>query len=514
MKVFLTILALVLMTGIAFGQWVATTPMNTARHGLDAVEYNGDIYVVGGWGGDTTLERFSGGAWSYLASLPVGQAGVAVALVNNRIYAFGDYGWGNTTQIYDIPTNTWSAGPAMPVGSYWGTAESISDIVYYIGGYSNTGGLDTVYILDTNTNTWSTGASCPVTLMTATSVVHGGHIYVFAPNGDYRYDPANDAWMAIATRPYQTGGATAEVADGIIYVMGGNYGYIFYAEPYTQMYDPNTNTWSLGPDQIFARYQLTSAYVNDYIYSIGGRDPNGNSQDWVEMLYAPSPPPAFELYLWPQTSTVPPGGGTVFFAADVINNTGVPQARDAWTMVTLPNNNLYGPLMLINFTFPPGAVSTFQSQNVPGMAPPGNYIFHGFIGSYGPNIIDATDSFTFTKLVVGAGEQDNWDAGEWFVESEDGQTLDLPSEYSLESAYPNPFNPTTTLSIALPEAANLTVVVYNAAGQQVAELANGQFNAGSHMLTFDASNLASGLYFIQATVPGKLNTTQKVMLVR
>ena len=55
---------------------------------------------------------------------------------------------------------------------------------------------------------------------------------------------------------------------------------------------------------------------------------------------------------------------------------------------------------------------------------------------------------------------------------------------------------------------------YNLAGQQVAELANGQFGAGSHALTFDASGMASGIYFIHATISGHLDQVQKVMLVR
>jgi len=90
----------------------------------------------------------------------------------------------------------------------------------------------------------------------------------------------------------------------------------------------------------------------------------------------------------------------------------------------------------------------------------------------------------------------------------------LPQEYSISHAYPNPFNPTTQLRIALPESGSLTVVVHNVLGQTLAELANGRYNAGYHTLTFDASNLASGLYFIRATVPGRLDQVQKVMLVR
>jgi uncharacterized protein len=97
--------------------------------------------------------------------------------------------------------------------------------------------------------------------------------------------------------------------------------------------------------------------------------------------------------------------------------------------------------------------------------------------------------------------------GEQFAETA------IPSEFMI-SAYPNPFNAATTVNVTLPAAAELSVTVYNVTGQKVAELANGRFNSGQYNLTFDASNLASGLYFVRATVPGQMNATQKVMLVR
>ena len=68
------------------------------------------------------------------------------------------------------------------------------------------------------------------------------------------------------------------------------------------------------------------------------------------------------------------------------------------------------------------------------------------------------------------------------------------------------------MSIGLP--AELKVLVFNVMGQQVAELANGSFNAGLQTFTINGSNLASGIYFVRATVPGDLNQVQKVMLVR
>ncbi len=89
-----------------------------------------------------------------------------------------------------------------------------------------------------------------------------------------------------------------------------------------------------------------------------------------------------------------------------------------------------------------------------------------------------------------------------------------PSEYVLHSAYPNPFNPSTIIAVGLPNSAELTVKVYNVMGREVATLANGRYQEGFHAFQFDASGLASGLYFVQATVPGEMHEVQKIMLVK
>jgi Secretion system C-terminal sorting domain len=88
-----------------------------------------------------------------------------------------------------------------------------------------------------------------------------------------------------------------------------------------------------------------------------------------------------------------------------------------------------------------------------------------------------------------------------------------PESFSL-SSYPNPFNPSMTATISLPESSDLTVVVYNVVGKKVTELANGRYEAGNHKFNFDGSNLPSGLYFIKAIVPGKANQIRKVALVK
>ncbi len=62
-------------------------------------------------------------------------------------------------------------------------------------------------------------------------------------------------------------------------------------------------------------------------------------------------------------------------------------------------------------------------------------------------------------------------------------------------AYPNPFNPQTTLRFDLPEGQQVRLVIYNALGRKVRVLANGYLSAGSHELSFRARELPSGLYF-------------------
>jgi len=67
-------------------------------------------------------------------------------------------------------------------------------------------------------------------------------------------------------------------------------------------------------------------------------------------------------------------------------------------------------------------------------------------------------------------------------------------QYALSPNYPNPFNPTTTISFALPTATTVNLTVYDLSGRQVATLVNGWRVAGTHEVTFDGSNLASGVY--------------------
>ena len=85
--------------------------------------------------------------------------------------------------------------------------------------------------------------------------------------------------------------------------------------------------------------------------------------------------------------------------------------------------------------------------------------------------------------------------------------------FGLSSAYPNPFNPTTSMNLSVAEAGNVTVQVYNLVGQVVSTLADEHMGVGSHSITWNASDLASGVYLVKAVSQDNVSV-QKVMLVK
>jgi hypothetical protein len=83
----------------------------------------------------------------------------------------------------------------------------------------------------------------------------------------------------------------------------------------------------------------------------------------------------------------------------------------------------------------------------------------------------------------------------------------------LNGVYPNPFNPATTISYALPEAARVTLNVYDVSGRLVAEVVNGWRDAGVHEAVFNGSDLASGVYVFTLQT-GEFNKTGKMVLMK
>ncbi|MBK7104476.1 MAG: T9SS type A sorting domain-containing protein [Ignavibacteriae bacterium] len=99
------------------------------------------------------------------------------------------------------------------------------------------------------------------------------------------------------------------------------------------------------------------------------------------------------------------------------------------------------------------------------------------------------------------------------IEDENSNGDELPTEYKLSQNYPNPFNPSTKIVYDIPKNNQVSLMVYNSLGKEVSELVNGFKQAGSYSVTFDASNLPSGVYFYKLQA-GEYNQVNKMILLK
>ena len=93
------------------------------------------------------------------------------------------------------------------------------------------------------------------------------------------------------------------------------------------------------------------------------------------------------------------------------------------------------------------------------------------------------------------------------------EKLYLPEDYSLSSAYPNPFNPATSLNFSIPIESKVKISVYDIQGRLVQELLNDLIKPGTYDIQWLASNYSSGIYFINM-VSEDFSTTQKITLLK
>jgi hypothetical protein len=84
--------------------------------------------------------------------------------------------------------------------------------------------------------------------------------------------------------------------------------------------------------------------------------------------------------------------------------------------------------------------------------------------------------------------------------------------YYLSNNYPNPFNPSTQIAYQVPESAHVTLTIYNTLGKEVATLVNEEKLAGTYYINFNASNLASGIYFYNMKTDHYSQTKKMILL--
>lgn len=147
----------------------------------------------------------------------------------------------------------------------------------------------------------------------------------------------------------------------------------------------------------------------------------------------------------------------------------------------------------------------------------------GFVPGHGTTVIPQRYSFTDSPASPGHWyyrlQQIDLDgsftySNEAVVDIGTGLSAEyVPSQTELLPNYPNPFNPTTKIRYGLPDKAHVTLAVFNTLGQQIAMLVDGEKEAGYHEVSFDATSLASGVYYYRIRA-GEFVQTKKLLLLK
>ena len=122
------------------------------------------------------------------------------------------------------------------------------------------------------------------------------------------------------------------------------------------------------------------------------------------------------------------------------------------------------------------------------------------------------------KLITLYGETPAWQSNGISFLGSLKSSAPLPNDFMMESAYPNPFNPTTTISFGLPKECNVEISIFDLRGQKIETLVNEFAQAGKYSINWDAAHIASGVYFVHFIASGEntmyVSQIQKLMLVK
>jgi hypothetical protein len=128
-------------------------------------------------------------------------------------------------------------------------------------------------------------------------------------------------------------------------------------------------------------------------------------------------------------------------------------------------------------------------------------------------LVASTEPGTYTVMASVGGSQLTATAVVSVVSTVSVDNEELPTAFALEPNYPNPFNPSTTISYSVPEPTRTRLVVYDMLGRQIALLVDEINAAGTYELQFVARQLPTGTYFFRMTA-GDFQKTRPMVLVK
>jgi subtilisin-like proprotein convertase family protein len=473
----------------------------------------------------------------------------------------------------DVNTGVWTARANLPAALYFNKAVGYQDsLIYHVGGYTGAASVANVYLYNAKTNTWRNATPMPIgTAEGACTIVGDTIVYVGGLQAGLVVSTTYRGVISQSDRSVITWTTGASHPAGVRYRLNaypwGNKGAIvvggaatgFTGTNTTYLYSPGANTWTLQQNKITA----SCAYMGGTIrYNSGIWKcviPNGvaagalstANEIFTDTLTTPPPPSVKSEITRGNMNIVIPdnnpvgiadsfvvtGGGNVLgvevtidscihtwvgdlkFTLTHAGKTDTLISRMGTGGVGLSQNNL------INVALKDTATRGIWTAVAADSTPQG-----GFRGSWRPGYRNAQDSLA---KFIGTPA-----AGSWVLRVSDNALDDFGTlrrytvritststltgtetnvttvnDYKLSQNYPNPFNPSTKISFSIPKAGFTTLKIYDILGKEVATLINGMQTVGNHTIDFNASSLASGVYFYRLQ-SNDFVATKRMLLVK
>ena len=464
---------------------VATVPVGTFPTDVAITPDGAFVYVTNRFGVDD-VSVIATASNTVVATVAVGTCPFGVAITPDGAFAYVANGSSNNVSVIATASNTVVA--TVPVGNFpTGVAITPDGAFVYV---TNQSGAD-VSVIATASNT--VVATVAVGNFPADVAITPDGAFAYVANGD---TSAGVSVIATASNTVVALVAVGNAQAGITITPDGDFAYVT---------NNDVSVIATASNTVVATVPV-------------GIDPRG-------IAITPNPSPV-SITLTPVNPpiTIPAAGGPFEYTVSVTNNTASVQTTQVWSMITLPTGEDVGPTVgPVNLTLGPGeTINGTQILTVPGRAPAGTYTYTFNVGTF-PTItdaiIDATDSFNFTKAVGPTlGKVASGDASDWVVlNAETGKPVNqadwgdavtvektavVPDEFVLEQNHPNPFNPSTTITFGIPEASEVTLAIYNLRGQLIQTLYSGVIAAGQHSVVWNGNDsrgakVASGVYVYQ-----------------
>jgi hypothetical protein len=348
---------------------------------------------------------------------------------------------------------------------YSGTVTSLAANTNYIFAGSTIGGI---YLSSDNGISWNSHTNGPINC--------------FAVNSNYVFAGGNSSYDVYRSSDYGNNWNNTSFSDYPVYslLVSGNF---VYAGTYSGIFASTNNGNNFYSTQSSFRYCTYSLVANgNYIFAgtlgSGVYLTTNNGTTWISSSLNDKTVNALAVC-----------GGNIYAGT---NNGGIYISND--------NGNTWNQ-------------SSLNNRTVISLVANGNNIFAGteYYGIYlstnnGQNWIQKNQGFAITPTVyaltiangyifAGTNGQNVWRRSYSEIIGIKQISISIPSEYSLQQNYPNPFNPSTIIRYELPKSEYVNICIYNSIGQKVETLVNEKQSSGIYEVTFDGTNLPSGIYF-------------------